>query len=340
MSKVTVLMPVYNAEEYLRKALDSVLGQTLDDIQIVCIDDASTDSSLRILNDYAKKDSRIKVMHLGGNHGQAYARNIGLTIADGEYIAMLDADDWLAHDALELAVNVFDDFPETDCVLMDLQYYWEPIGDITGYDWNYDTSKAHTLDDGSFEVMSGYDAFIASLDWEIHGVTIDRRSLYDKYPFDDSCRYYSDDNTVRLHYLASHEVRCCKGKYFYRSHASSVSNQISVGHMDWMRAADSLRCKLSEIGMSEEVMKRWEWERWKIIIGCYWFYFLHKGSFSPSDRQYCLSEIRKAWKGTDLARLKRKSILKLGYYPFSGHWYLFRLEESLYFYTRYILGRR
>ena len=84
MSKVTVLVAVYNAEAWLARSLDSLLAQTMRDLQIVCIDDASTDGSLQLLQQYAEHDERIEVMALSENHGQAYARNQGLQRAQGE----------------------------------------------------------------------------------------------------------------------------------------------------------------------------------------------------------------------------------------------------------------
>lgn len=339
MSKVTVLMAVFNAGKYLRKSLDSLLAQTLRDIQIVCIDDASTDASLQILNSYAARDRRVKVMHLSRNHGQAYARNMGLTIADGDFIAMLDADDWMAADALELAVSVFSQHPQTDCVLFDVRYVY-PDGTTKGYDWHYPRGKANALADGSFEVMSGRDAFLASLDWGIHGISMDRKSLYEKYPYDDTSRFYSDDNTTRLHFLASREVRCCAGHYFYLQHPGSVSHHVGVGRMDWMRAADSLRRQLTAMGLGDEILNRWEWERWKIVVDCCWFFFLHRRQFSAAERDYCLGAIKNAWKATDTRRLRGRQILKPGLYPFRGHWRLFRFCESVYFCLRYLIGRR
>ena len=93
MTKVSVLVAVYNAAQYLHDCLDSLLNQTLKDIQVICIDDCSTDSSLSILNEYAQKDSRVKVLQLNMKCGKAHARNEGLKIARGEFICMLDADD-------------------------------------------------------------------------------------------------------------------------------------------------------------------------------------------------------------------------------------------------------
>lgn len=338
MAKITILVAVYNAEKYLHKCLDSLTNQTYDDIQIICIDDASTDSSLDIINDYAAKDKRIKVLHLDKNHGQAYARNEGLKVANGELITAVDADDWLAKDAIADAVQVFTDHPLTDSVLFDVQYIF-PDGHSHGYCWNYPTDKYKSLKDGSFESMDGYGAFVASLSWQIHGWTIDKAKLFHEYPYDDTCRFYSDDNTAHLHFLASREVRCCKGKYYYRQNLMSTTHHIGVGRMDWMLAADSMRRQLETLKMPEAILCIWEWERWKIIIGCYWLYYVHREELSLQDRKYCIAQIRKSWEGVNIHRLKGKPLWKLGWYPCKGHWKLFQLEENLYFFLRWMIGR-
>lgn len=339
MSRVTVLMAVYNAEEYLHRSLDSLLRQTFTDFQVVCIDDASTDSSLQILKSYSDKDSRINIIHLEENHGQAYARNKGLTVATGDFITMLDADDWLADDAIEQCVKIFEEHSLTDCVLLNVQETHED-GSSNGYAWHYTKGKYQVNPDGSFVVMSGKDAFMESLNWGIHGVCMDRASLYEKYPYDASSRFYSDDNTARLHFLASREVRCSSGVYYYYQHSSSVSHQVSIGRMDWMKAADSLRRQLEDMKMSSEVLSIWEYERWKIIIDSYWFLFVHRNEYSPDDRKYCIGMIKKSWQTVKQRRLKGKPIIKFGWYPFKGHWHLFQLEEMLYFRLRRLLGRK
>ena len=92
MIKVSVIMPVYNAEKYLKETMDCLIHQTLHDIEIICVDDGSTDQSLQILNDYKSKDERIIVLHQE-NAGAGAARNAGLLYAKGEYLSVLDADD-------------------------------------------------------------------------------------------------------------------------------------------------------------------------------------------------------------------------------------------------------
>jgi len=94
MPKISVIIPVYNSEKYLKQCLNSVIGQTLKDIEIICVDDGSTDNSKEILREYAKKDKRIKIIEQENQYA-GVARNNGMKIAQGEYIHFLDSDDWL-----------------------------------------------------------------------------------------------------------------------------------------------------------------------------------------------------------------------------------------------------
>lgn len=94
MFKLSVIIPIFNVENYLEECLDSVCNQTLKDLEIICIDDGSTDDSPKILKNYASKDDRIKIISKS-NGGQASARNIGIKEATGEYIAFVDSDDFI-----------------------------------------------------------------------------------------------------------------------------------------------------------------------------------------------------------------------------------------------------
>ena len=102
MPKVSVIIPVYNVELYLHQCMDSIIGQTLTDIEIICIDDGSTDSSFSILQEYAEKDNRIIVLQQE-NSGAGIARNAGMKIAQGEYLSILDSDDYFEPEMLEKA---------------------------------------------------------------------------------------------------------------------------------------------------------------------------------------------------------------------------------------------
>lgn len=99
MAKVSVVIPVYNVEEYLRRCVDSVLAQTLSDLEIILVDDGSPDHSPAICDEYAQTDARIRVIHKT-NGGLASARNAGMRMAQGAYLFFLDSDDWLEPDGL------------------------------------------------------------------------------------------------------------------------------------------------------------------------------------------------------------------------------------------------
>ena len=101
---VSVIIPVYNVEKYLPQCLDSVIGQTYTNIEVICVNDGSPDDSIAILRRYEKEDSRIKVLEIE-NHGLSYARNIGTKSSRGEYILYLDSDDWIDVDTIEVAVD-------------------------------------------------------------------------------------------------------------------------------------------------------------------------------------------------------------------------------------------
>ena len=105
MVEVSVIMPVYNAADYLKESLDCILNQTLEDIEVICVDDGSGDNSLEILHDIAAEDSRVRVFHQE-NRGGGAARNVAIPHAAGSYIYFMDADDRLKENALMECLNI------------------------------------------------------------------------------------------------------------------------------------------------------------------------------------------------------------------------------------------
>ena len=99
--KLSIIVPIYNVEPYLRKCIDSILTQTFTDFECILVDDGSPDNCPAICDEYAKKDSRIRVIHKE-NGGLSDARNAGLDIAQGEYIGFVDSDDWIHPQMYEL----------------------------------------------------------------------------------------------------------------------------------------------------------------------------------------------------------------------------------------------
>ena len=129
MVDVSVIVPVYNSEKYLRECVDSILGQTFENIEVIFVDDGSDDNSLDILHEYEKQDSRIKVIqnkHCGGGA----ARNTGIENAHGEYIMFFDSDDYMESQLIEKAYNKCKS-ENADITVFSVRFWHEATGAVT-----------------------------------------------------------------------------------------------------------------------------------------------------------------------------------------------------------------
>ena len=115
-----------------------------------------------------------------------------------------------------------------------------------------------------FNMMNGEEAFRQSLTWSIHGCYVVRSALHKTYPYDESQRGYSDDNTTRIPYYYSRKVVLCDGVYYYRQQAASVKHQASVHRFDFLLANESMRRQLVDIGASDDDLHCYETVRWLI----------------------------------------------------------------------------
>jgi glycosyltransferase involved in cell wall biosynthesis len=122
MPLISVIVPVYNVQDYLEECLNSILNQTFKDIEIICINDGSVDGSIAILEKYAQKDKRIILLNLE-NKGQAAARNIGLKTSKGKYISFVDSDDVINTRMFEVLIPLFSD--DIDAVVFEANLFGE-----------------------------------------------------------------------------------------------------------------------------------------------------------------------------------------------------------------------
>lgn len=341
MTKITILVAVYNTEKYLRQCLDSLRSQTLKEFQVVCVDDASTDGSWEILREYAAEDSRFEVVHLDKNGGIAKARNIGLRQAKGEYTCFLDSDDWLSSDALQKVVEAFERDNEVDCVLFKCCYCYPLEKKL--HDGNFEVSDYNMRDFAmeSFAYKTGKQAFVDSLTWKIHGVYAIKTFLHKQYPYDESSHSYSDENTTRLHYLNSRKVATCEGVYYYRQHGSSVTHQVSIHRFDYLMANASMKRQLLKMNVEERYVTIYENFRWLNLVGMILFGMSHQREFSNADWEYAMSLMRTTWLSIEKQRLYAKNHYKIGYVLFRHSWLpqglgwkVFWMEEKFYFWIR------
>ncbi len=141
MKKVSVIVPVYNVEKYLKKCLDSLVNQTLKEIEIIVVNDGSPDNSQKIIDEYSKKYNTIH-SYSKANGGLSDARNFGIKYASGEYIAFVDSDDYVALDMYEKMYNKAKT-ENYDMVVCDLNYIYEETGNIVRA---YSNIKSDTTD--------------------------------------------------------------------------------------------------------------------------------------------------------------------------------------------------
>ncbi|WP_458404750.1 glycosyltransferase family 2 protein [Methanobrevibacter sp.] len=190
---VSIIIPVYNTEEYLRECLDCLINQTLIDIEVICIDDGSSDNSLQILNEYSQKDKRIYVLENRVNQGQSISRNKGLDIANGEYITFLDSDDYVEYDAYE-KLYTFAKYHNHDLVAFDAIRF-----NNIGIEWK---SILHS--------KAGYDNIYANTSVFEHKKLIYDTSItkFIKKDFIDKYNFRFIENVIYEDLLFSMEILC------------------------------------------------------------------------------------------------------------------------------------
>ncbi len=272
MTKFTILIAVYNAEAYLEETLDSLCRQTEGNFQAICIDDCSTDDSWEILHRRAAGDSRFELLRTAENSGQAVARNLGLEQARGELTLFLDADDTLADDALELIWQDYKRASDIDAIVMTLVLTDE--GGNVIKDWAFPTKK---------RILTGNEACLLSIDWELHGVYAVRTEIHKAWPYSTTLRQYSDDNTTRLHYKYSRCVALSSATYYYRQHGASCTHVLDVRRTDFLRANMELRELLEVHGGERKQLCRCEHFCWYNLVAMYREMLVHRADFSDTE---------------------------------------------------------
>ena len=224
--KISVIVPVYNAERYIRQCLDSILTQDFADFELMIVDDGSTDSSLELCKDYSEKDSRIRLFHKE-NAGPSSARNFALTRANGEYLLFLDSDDyWLDNSCLGRLYQIALD-NNLDIVRGELKQVDEK-GDDFGITSNLDSRMNiawKVLSSGEFyrDAIRGQNFLFLSLF---------RKSVVCNYRFDENLKFFEDGEfyaRVLLSNLRCMYVPICF--YAYRVNPFSITNSGNVKNL-------------------------------------------------------------------------------------------------------------
>jgi len=247
---ISIITPIYNAEKYLSKTIESVITQSYQNWELIAVNDGSKDNSLEIINNFAQKDNRIKVFNIK-NSGQTVASNYGIKKSSGEYIKFLDADDIISENHLERQYKSIEKIPNS---LASCEW---------GRFYNNDYKSAQFIPESVWKNMNSLDWLKASLIQENDMMPawlwlIPREILYKAGFWNEKLSLNNDfDFSVRL-LLAAEEVKFAKGaKIYYRSGVqNSLSQEFSKKAIESAYLTTLLGCNnILKINSSNEIKK-------------------------------------------------------------------------------------
>ncbi len=250
--KISIIIPVYNTEKYLKKCLDSLIYQTYSNLEIICIDDGSADQSLRILCEYANNDSRIQIIKQE-NKGQSAARNAGILAAAGDYISFIDSDDWVYLTLYQTFVNLIKNAQkDIDIWMFNIAAYVESENDIRprlffeASDWNnHITDKViHTFDD----CMRPFSRNLSVANKIYRKEFLNQLNLL----FPEGLKY--EDQYFSLKAFLNAKTIMFTDNVFYRyrnNHSSSISCRISEKVFDIFKIIDFIEQEVIRLNVYE-----------------------------------------------------------------------------------------
>lgn len=247
MVSISVIIPVYNVEEYLFECLNSVINQTFDDIEIICVNDGSTDNSLSILNEFASKDKRIKVISQT-NKGVSIARNNALKIAKGKYIYFIDSDDVMKLNALTELFNIAEKYT-LDLIMFKAM--------------NFDNETKEKFTKTSFEqpYLKDFKNKVFNLDDIKENALRLNVTIYNKFFKRDLIKniFFLEDCIFEDNLFFTECVFKSKRMYYYdkylycrRIRPNSLTSKPSKNHADVIRIHNEIIKKVKELGLYED----------------------------------------------------------------------------------------
>lgn len=271
--KISIITPVYNMEKYLQQCLDSILSQSLKDIEIICINDGSKDASGKILSGYTKKDDRIVLINKK-NEGQGVARNEALKIAKGEYILFLDPDDWLEGNALEkMYAKIKND--DSDILIFNIYKYFD-FKKKEFYKYPYINPYYLKFKENVFSPMEANDIIflINALPFKLY-----KHSKLKEWNFQFSNHRFIEDHFAYFTAFANADRISVLNDYLenYRQHKSSTTINASkkkildIFEITYLCEEAVAKSKYGKYIMQSFIDNR---------IGTLWFYFLKSKGFT------------------------------------------------------------
>lgn len=225
MEKVSIIVPFYNVESYIKTCLDSLLRQTHSNLEILCVDDCSEDGSIDIVNAHCSTDRRVRVITHAQNKGLGGARNTGVLAASGDYICFVDSDDYVAENYVELLYSALSE-DEADVAVCGFSGFWEGEGEQYQTVYKRETIDVEATKDNVFDIVS-----------QIRGAAwmkmYRRRLLAENDIFQPEQRYYEGVSFWLKSVYHSRRISTIPDiLYFYRQRPGSIMRSFSYKHID------------------------------------------------------------------------------------------------------------
>ena len=284
---VSVVMPCFNVASFVDRAIQSVFNQTYDNIELICVDDGSTDNTSEIIDKYCRQFN-IKLIRQT-NQGILKARRTAINAAGGEYIVLCDADDTIEETAIEKSVNIILD---QGCDVVVWEFYFD----------NGEIKKPLLTYGKELEFVSGLEAFKQTLPkWLLTGIGLFKKDIYQKaFSIYDDMQFESsnsDEFVTRAAFISSSQVAKAKIKYFYYFNEDSATKKFKLSwslRLGTNKAIYDLLCKrklLAELG--EGVVTVFVDE----LISLKKSYSANKGDLTPEDRKTYVKNCITGFKG-------------------------------------------
>ncbi len=229
MSSVSIIVPIYNVEKYLRKCIDSLINQTMKDVEIILVNDGSPDNSRSICEEYAEADNRIKVINKK-NGGLSSARNAGLKEAKSDYILFVDSDDWINIHMVEI---LFEEMKKNNAEIVQCRY--ENVIDEyidEGIHGNITSKTISNID--ALRNLYKNDSYLETVvTWN----KLYKKSLFDGIQFPEGKLNEDEFTTHKLLYKSKKVVLVDKKLYYYRKTPDSITNsKVTIRRLDKLEA--------------------------------------------------------------------------------------------------------
>lgn len=225
MPHISVIVPCYNSKAFIRRSLESVIGQTDRDLEIVVVDDASTDGTRDVIKEMLAQDSRIRLIERETNGGAGCARNTGIDAATGDWIAVLDADDWYDPQRLEVLIGAAE--KDGALIVADNQYF---ISERSGRPWQVLRDKISQ----DATRLSCDDLLLGDRLWQSRNLGLLKPVIQRKFLLESGIRYDEEPGLGEDFYFllkcvqrASHVLFLSKPMYFYQTHSRSLTKSLS-----------------------------------------------------------------------------------------------------------------